>query len=291
MSMPTDTAGAGAAPLLEREGQLSALNEALASAAAGRGKVVFVGGEAGVGKTALLQRFCEEHRKSVRLLWGACDSLFTPRPLGPFLDIAESTGGDPQELVDRGAKPHELASALMRELRRRVPAIVVVEDVQNADEATLDVLTLLARRIGTIPALVLASYRDDELDRAHPLRVVLGELATGESTRRVAVEPLSQAAVAALAEAAEVDAGELYSRTGGNPFFVTEILAGAAVEIPETVRDAVLARAARLGAEARSLLDAMAIAPAHVELWLLEALAGDAVDRLRAGPRGQERRP
>jgi DNA-binding CsgD family transcriptional regulator/tetratricopeptide (TPR) repeat protein len=168
----------------------------------------------------------------------------------------------------------------MRELRTRAPTVLVLEDVHGADEATLDVLRLLARRVETVPALVLASYRDDELDRGHPLRVALGELATGGATGRLKVAPLSAAAVAKLAEPLGVDAEELYRRTSGNPFFVTEALAAGADEIPHTVRDAVLARAARLSPGARALLDAVAVVPPQAELWLLQSLADDGLDRL-----------
>ena len=147
------------------------------------------------------------------------------------------------------ARPHEVAIALLRELRTRDPTVLVLEDVHWADEATLDVLTLLAAKIGSAPALVLASYRDDELDRSQQLRVVLGELVRGR--RRLKLQPLSRAAVAELAAPHGLDAEELYRQTGGNPFFVTEILATGDDEIPDTVRDAVLARAARLPDAAR----------------------------------------
>jgi DNA-binding CsgD family transcriptional regulator len=271
----SDTSG----ELLERAGELSILGEGFdAVQRSSRGRVILIGGEAGVGKTALLRRFCDD-AGGARVLWGACDALFTPRPLGPFIDIAESTGGELEELVETGAKPYEVAAALMRELRTPSPAILVLEDLQSADEATLDVLRLLARRIETVRAFVLASYRDD-LDRDHPLRVVIGELAAGESTRPMRLGPLSAAAVATLAEPLGVDAEELYRTTSGNAFFVTEALAAKAAEIPSTVRDAVLARAARLTPGARRLLDAVAVIPPQAELWLLASLVDDALDPL-----------
>src|SRR5256886_5197651 len=148
--------------------------------------------------------------------------------------------------------------------------------IRRPPRSTLFPYTTLFRS----PALVLASYRDDELDRGHPLRVVLGELATGGATGRMKVAPLSAAAVAKLAEPLGVDAEELYRKTSGNPFFVTEALAAGADEIPHTVRDAVLSRAARLSPGARTLLDAVAVVPPQAELWLLESLADDALDRL-----------
>src|SRR5439155_9405836 len=123
-------------------------------------------------------------------------------------------------------------------------------------------------------------YRDDELDRAHPLRMVLGSLATGAAVSRLEITPLSRDAVVKLAEPHGVDADELFDKTAGNPFFVTEALAAGEGELPRTVRDAVLVRAARLSPSAAALADAVAVAPPNVELWLLAALAGDAVDQL-----------
>jgi DNA-binding CsgD family transcriptional regulator len=274
--------------LLERAEQLRMLDEALATVEErSEGRLVLVAGEAGAGKTALLRRFAAEQERAARMLWGACDALFTPRPLGPLLDVARATGGGFGELVERGAKPHDVAAALLRDLAARGPTVLVLEDVHWADEATLDVLRLVGRRVESVPALVLASYRDDELDRSHLLRVVLGELPQRGFVRRLRVPPLSPAAVASLAEPYAVDGDELYRRTGGNPFFVTEVLAGGAEAVPETVSDAVLARTARLQAPARVLLDAVAIVPGEAELWLLEAVAdfapADLEECLRTG--------
>jgi DNA-binding CsgD family transcriptional regulator len=269
----------GAGGLLERSEQLESLDGHLAAVRAqGHGRLVLVGGEAGIGKTTLVRAFCEAHR-SIRVLWGACDALYTPRPLGPFVDIADEVGGELGALVAQGATPGVLVAALTRELRSRGPGIVVLEDLHWADEATLDVLRLLSRRIESAPALVLATYRDDELDREHPLRIVLGELPSG-SARRMALAPLSATAVAALAAPIGVDHDELHRATAGNPFFVTEVLAAGGADIPATVRDAVLARAARLHEGPRALLDAVAIAPLRAELWLLDALADGELDDL-----------
>jgi DNA-binding CsgD family transcriptional regulator/tetratricopeptide (TPR) repeat protein len=273
------TAADRADALLERGEILSILDGLLAAVReSSEGRLVLVGGEAGVGKTALLRRFCERQARPVRVAWGACEPLRTPRPLGPLVDVAETVGGELEELVSQGARPYEVAIALVRELQGRVPSLLVLEDVHWADEATLDVLTALPARIGSAPALVLASYRDDELDRSAQLRFVLGELARGPG--RLRVEPLSAAAVTELAAPYGVDGQELYRRTGGNPFFVTEALAAGGERVPETVRDAVLARAARLSEPARRLLDAVAVVPGQVDLWLLEALADELIDHL-----------
>jgi DNA-binding CsgD family transcriptional regulator len=266
--------------LLERSQQLAALEELLlAVTSTSQGKLVLVGGEAGVGKTVLIRHFAE-HQRSARVLSGSCDPLFTPHPLGPLLDVAAVVGGDLKTLVEAGRLPYEVVSALLPELRARKPTILIIEDLHWADEATLDVLRLLGRRIGGVPALVVATYRDDELDRAHPLRIVLGDLQMAGTITRLKVAPLSVAAVAELAEPYQVDARELYDKTGGNPFFIAEVLAAGGARIPDTIRDAVLSRSARLTGPGRTLVEAVAIVPPQAELWLLEGLAPDALDRM-----------
>lgn len=112
----------------------------------------------------------------MRVLWAACEPLFTPRPLGPLLDVARLTDGDLRERVEADAQPHDVADALIRELEGRAPTVLVLEDLHWADEATLDVLRVVSRRLELLPALIVVSYRDDELDRLHPVRQVLGQL-------------------------------------------------------------------------------------------------------------------
>ena len=266
--------------LLERRRELDALAALLVDVREQRrGWLVLVAGEAGIGKTALLRRFCDEHRSSARVLWGACDALYMPSPFAPLIEVAESSGGEVEELVHGEAKPYEVATALMHDLGRHASSVLVLEDVHWADEATLDVVRLLGRKVEGVPALVLVSYRD-ELDRVHPLRILTGELSTSPAVRRLRVDPLSPQAVARLAEPHGVDADDLYRKTAGNPFFVTEVLAAADAQIPNTVRDAVLARVARLSPTARALLEAVAVVPPRAEPWLLEALAPEALDHV-----------
>jgi predicted ATPase len=152
-------ASAGLEALLERSESVSALDALLDGVRSGAGgQLAIIGGEAGVGKTTLLRMFCATRADGARALWGACEPLLTPRPLGPFFDIAEAVGGELAALLDASAKPHEVVAALLRELRARAPAILILEDLHWADDATLDVLTLLAGRIATVPALVLVTY-------------------------------------------------------------------------------------------------------------------------------------
>jgi DNA-binding CsgD family transcriptional regulator len=282
--MSTSTRTSKTGRLLERDDQLALLVGLLRAVQAdGRGRLALVSGEAGIGKSSLVRRFADDARPLARVLWGGCDALHTPRALGPFVDLAEQTGGELAEAVGReAAAPGAVVAALAQELRRR-PSVVVLEDLHWADEATLDVLALVAGRVDTIPALLIATYRDDELHGNHPFRLALGDLPV-RSIDRVPLAALSVDAVAELAGAipdeGEVDAEELHRRTAGNPFFVTEVLAAGPADLPDTVRDAVLARAARLGPAARAVLDAVAIEPGRMELWLVETLAPDDAEAL-----------
>jgi DNA-binding CsgD family transcriptional regulator/tetratricopeptide (TPR) repeat protein len=288
-SAVTSTIPVSGFELLERTAELEALAAALAAVdESACGKLALVRGEAGVGKTALVDAFCATHR-SWRVLRAASEPLHTPSPLGPFLEIADAVGGDLARIAEGGPKPYALTAALARVLAAG-PAVLVIEDIHWADEATLDVLRLLTRRLESVPTLVIVTYRDDELTRDHPLRAVLGEF--GARAIRVNVATLSPDAVASLASESGLDADALYRRTNGNPFFVTEALAAGGDGVPETVRDAVLARAARLGSDARQLLDAVAVVPPHVEHSLLDRLVPNAdaaldectaVGMLRAG--------
>ncbi len=260
--------------LLEREPLLDALAAALREAAGGDGRVALVYGEAGIGKTTLVDAFARECAGSSRVLQGACDSLLTPRPLGPLYDIARDAGPALRESLEAGASPAVLFPAVLEELTRRPPVIAILEDLHWADEATLDLVKFLGRRIQHVAALLVLTYRDDELGPRHPLRLVLGDLATSSAVRRLPLAPLSVAAVRTLA-ANRLDAEALHRQTGGNPFFVTEALASRADGIPATVRDAVLARAARLSPASRAALEAAAIVGAQVEPWVLGALVED----------------
>ncbi|HMD81885.1 MAG TPA: AAA family ATPase, partial [Anaerolineales bacterium] len=260
--------------LLERASQLLALNSALSQVKAreGQGCIALVYGEAGIGKTALVEHFLDEHKARWRILQGACDSLFTPRPLGPLHDIALQAQGQLPTLLESEANRTAIFSACLNELKERA-TILVIEDVHWVDEATLDLLKYLGRRIRQTVSLLILTYRDDEIGVDHPLRILLGDLATSHALYRIPVSPLSKEAVRELAKNKRVNSVELHRLTNGNPFFVTEVLA---VEsgIPETVRDAVLARAARLSLSARAVLDAAAVIGSRVEAWLLSNIVG-----------------
>jgi DNA-binding CsgD family transcriptional regulator/tetratricopeptide (TPR) repeat protein len=254
--------------LLERDNYLADLSLWLEAAAGVGGCIVLVSGEAGIGKTSLLQQFARQQR-SKRVLWGACDALFTPRPLAPLQDIARQTKGALLATVDSGANREKIFAAALDELERGASALVVFEDVHWADEATLDLLKFLGRRIQRTRSMLAVTYRDDEVGARHPLRFVIGDFPRA-STRRLPLAPLSKPAVEQLAQQAGRPLRDLYGITGGNPLFVTEALAGTADSVPVTVRDAVLARAIRLSPNARAIAELASVIPGKTEAWLLE---------------------
>jgi DNA-binding CsgD family transcriptional regulator/tetratricopeptide (TPR) repeat protein len=255
--------------LLEREHFLGELEAILSDVAAGNGRFVLVSGEAGIGKTSLVERFSEAHKRQARVLWGACDALFTPRPLGPLYDIAHQTQGALLSRLEDEAPRASIFAAVLDELENaRLPTIAVTEDVHWADEATLDLLKFLGRRINRINSMLVVTYRDDEVGADHPLRLVLGDL-PHRSVARLRLPPLSEAAVTRLAEGAGRRVEDLYEVTGGNPFFVTEALESKVAGVPVTVHDAVLSRAARLSPHARAVLELVSVVPARTEMRLL----------------------
>jgi DNA-binding CsgD family transcriptional regulator/tetratricopeptide (TPR) repeat protein len=260
--------------LLEREAALGCIDEQF-RAATTSGRLVLVSGEAGVGKTALVDAFCSDRASDVEVLIGRCDDLFAPRPFGPLADIARTYGGGLREALHRDDREAALDAFLdlltAPPGQRTSPVVIVIEDLQWADEATLDLVRYVARRLPQLRCLVVATYRDD-IGRDHPLQLTLGDLVQPAVTR-IHLDPLSVDAVKTLAANSSIDPVVLHAATGGNPFFVTEILANANGTLPPTVRDAVLARAGRLSADAREVLDAGAALGTRIPNQTLLAVA------------------
>jgi DNA-binding CsgD family transcriptional regulator/tetratricopeptide (TPR) repeat protein len=265
--------------LLEREASLAALAGYADEARAGDGRLLLVAGEAGVGKSALVEQFARQCADA-RWFWGACDGLFTPRPLAPLFDLAAQLGGEVEELSRAGADREDLFRALLRQITKpAVLTVVVVEDIHWADEATLDMVRFLARRVRNTSVLLIATYRDEGLALTDPLRRGLGELVTQGVSSRVELSPLSLEAVRTLAAPLGLPANELYELTGGNPFYVTEVLRTGTEQIPPTTRDVILSRVARLDADCRQALEAAALIGARVDVELF-ALVAALPDRL-----------
>ncbi len=281
--------------LVEREALLTELLGFAAEGLEGHGRLVFLGGEAGVGKTSLTRALATELADRCAVRVGAVDNLTTADALAAFTDALPDwhLGPDPDRL------------ALFRSLReelRAAPSLLVLEDLHWADEATLDALRFLGRRLDGLPTLIVATFRHDEVSPRHPLTMVMGELVGLHEVHRRIVPPLTADGVAQLIEqsGAALDAADLHARTAGNAFFVTEVLAteGLATgvlatgvlatgvlatgdpELPATVRDAVLARVSRLSAGAADVAAAAAILGTSAPIELLTAVAAQPVERV-----------
>ncbi|RNM14204.1 ATP-binding protein, partial [Nocardioides pocheonensis] len=260
--------------LLERAPFLDALTDYAADAAQGHGRFVLVAGEAGIGKTSLVDAF-RASRPDIAWLWGACDGGFTPRPLGPLHDIAAAVGGRLRDLCAPETDRNELFAAFVELLGQGVDGRrigVVVEDLHWADEATLDWLNHVSRRLAGLPALVLVTARDDEPGDDGLLADVMGRLAAHSSTRRIALPHLSASAVARLADGHDAD--DLHALTGGNPFYVGEVVALGGREVPPSVSDIVRARVRRHSPEAQRILAAAAVLGRPAPASLLAAVSG-----------------
>jgi ATP/maltotriose-dependent transcriptional regulator MalT len=271
--------------LLEREDQMRALKEILSSASERRGRVVLVHGPAGIGKTSLVRSFAEAAEAADAVVrTGACDDLLSTRAFAPFRDIARGQSRLGRAL-GAGADPSEVLDAILEELDDPLRAVVfVIEDLQWADDATLDALVVVARRIERLPAMLVATFRDEEVDRTHPLRRVLGALGVA-GVERITLGPLSRDALAELVGRDDDRADELFRVTGGNPFYALELAAAPAGTVPTSVRDAVLTRVLGLPEPAQVALEALSVVPTRAERWLLEAMTGDGARALDTAER------
>lgn len=276
------------ARLLERDGELAALARAVELAGTGLGQLVLIGGEAGIGKTAMIGRLPTILPPHARLLVGHCDDLATPRVLGPLRDLQTSVGaelGQALRAADRAlvleAVPVELAAA-------PGPTVLVLEDVHWADEAALDVVRYLVRRIVALPAALVLTYPDDALDPSHPLRQVLGLVSRSSEVTRLTLRRLSPAAVRDLSAGTALDPDRVFGVTAGNPYFVGELLAtGDAEAVPLTIADAVGGRLATLDPADVEALEQLAVIPSVAERRLVEELVPAGLGGLaRAEQRG-----
>ena len=257
--------------LLERAPQLDLLADVLAGVRSSSGRVVLIRGEAGIGKTALVNEFLAVHRDEAHMLAGSCDDLSAPQPLGPFWDMArvgEKSLLGPLESSDLPGLLLAILDLLARSLR---PTVLVIEDTQWADQATLDVVQYVGRRIDQTHGLLVLTYRDSEVDVDHPLRAVIGLLHPG-TVIRIQLAGLSADAVAQLAGRSKAEIAELMALTNGNPLFVTEVLGTEATGVPPSIQDSVLGRVAKLSSSARGAVELLSVIPGESERELVDLI-------------------
>ena len=258
--------------LLERENALAALAGAYGAAESGHGAVAVVSGEPGIGKTSLVASFVASLPPDTKVLLGTCDDLTIARPLGPFSDLVGSVSAKLEEAILGGAPPQALHPLLIAELASRSrPTVLVLEDIHWADEATLDAVTFLARRLGSLHAMLILTLRSGEVAPEHPVHALLGDVAAASATF-VELAPLSAAAVAVLAP----NCADVFEMTGGNPFYVNELLAACDVdEVPASVAHKVVGRVSRLDEDSRRLVELIAVVPRRVPTSLLDRVVPD----------------
>lgn len=216
------------------------------------GRVVFVHGDAGIGKSSLINAFMDALPASVVRARGLCDPMSTPRPFGPLRDMAPDL-----EALQFGSIP-DFDSVTRTLVGDRGCRVLIIEDLHWADQGTLDWLKYIGRRVSEYPLLLIGTYRDDELEAGHLLPRTLGALPTS-TTLRMPLKTLSDVALAELCHDSDWSVDRLMSITAGNPLFVTELLAYEATRqgVPESVSDIVLARMATLSDACRRMLECL----------------------------------
>jgi predicted ATPase len=264
--------------LIERSGYLSLLETQFLTIAEGEGHCVFVSGESGIGKTSLVKAFCKGLKKNYPVYQGTCDALFTPRPLAPLYDILLQVRSDLWKHSADIAERAGLFTSFFHELsNQKEPILIVFEDIHWADEATLDFIKFLARRITQLNCLFILTYRDNEIHSYHPLRNVMGQLPP-DSFTRIQLPTLSRQAVEKMAGEKGYNGDDVYSISGGNPFYVNEILASYSPGVPDNIKDAVLSVYNRQEERAKQVWELLSVIPAGFEMKFLET-----IDPLYAG--------
>ena len=259
--------------LIERAGFLASLQTKFDNVTRGEGHCVLIGGEAGIGKTSLIKAFCNSKKNDYKIYQGTCDALFTPRPLAPFYDIVWQMEGETWENIVNITDRSRLFAGFLHKLENQKQTIIIVfEDIHWADEATLDFIKFLARRITQFRCLFILTYRDDEIHSSHPLRNVLGQLAPGLFTR-LQLTSLSRKAVEKLAQEKGWNGEDVYSISGGNPFYVTEILANYSLGIPDNIKDSILSVYNRMDEKAKHIWKILSVFPSAFEIKYLEKMA------------------
>ncbi|MEA2123711.1 MAG: hypothetical protein QOI80_493, partial [Solirubrobacteraceae bacterium] len=297
-----------------RDDERARLQAALAAAHAGRGSLLLVSGEAGVGKTRLVEEVvgAADGTLFVRGVAVAGSAPFGPvvaslrsflrsepagldrcGPLRPHLALLLPELGEARPTEDRATLFEAIRCGLRTMVAER-PAVVLLDDVQASDEATLELLATLAPSLHELPLLIVAAYRSDDLARSHPLRRLRDDLRRDRELVELSVAPLDAAGTTLLVEQVLGEtpsprlAETLHARTGGVPFFVEELTAALAsgervrpgpagpelaldadVPLPQTVRDAVLVQTGSLSDPARSAAETAAALGTAFDLELV----------------------
>ncbi|MDU0356277.1 AAA family ATPase [Paraglaciecola aquimarina] len=263
--------------LLERETALSEIFNCIETMPKS-GKILLLSGEAGIGKTTLLEHIRLQIDTTIDMHWSGCDPLFTPRPYAPIYDFAQIFSPTLLCQLESCATPNIIFASFYQAISHLTkPTILVIEDVHWADNASLDLIKYLVRRISFLPCLLCLSYRDDEISQSHPLRSVLTLLPSAH-TKRICLTPLGKESVAKLSQKSHYDPDNLHRITNGNPFFVTELLANKQVNqplIPLSIKEAIGSRVQNLAQGECQLIQLLSLIPYSIPVTLIHALFGE----------------
>ena len=230
--------------------------------------MVLIRGEAGIGKTSLVREFVDSVGADAHLLVGSCDDLLAQRPLAAVRDMSRDEPDLATSLAEGPTRLYEtIMSLLSRSLR---PTLMVIEDVHWADDATLDLIRHIGRRIGSTHSLLILTYRDEDLRTDHPLRFILADLPSS-AIRRLSLAGLSRAAVESLARTKGRMTERLFADSGGNPFFVTELLNVDPGDLPMSVVESLRGRVGRLSPLAREAAEMVSVVPGRAPLLMIRS--------------------
>ncbi len=260
---------------LERENYLLELNNSFEKLSGGVGTIAALFGEAGIGKTTLVEKFVEGVKDQVNVLWGTCDALYTPRPLGPLYDIAaQMKPGLLNILYEHKARTKIFTKFLNDLQNNKLLNIVIIEDIHWADESTLDLIKYLGRRIDKLNLLLITTFRDDEISNNHPVKLLFGDIPT-KNLVRIKLNPLSEESVDNLARNYKKSIPELYKNSGGNPFFICEILENTDNNIPVSIKDAVLSKLSRMPNKLKEFIEMISVIPGKISKEFLKSFFDD----------------
>ena len=253
--------------LIEREAHLRSLEDAI-SGSGDSGCVILISGEAGFGKSSILHAALEKVDHQFRVLTTACEPIGIPLAFAPLYDLLDGLPDDVRNDLRSGAGRPAVNAGLL-DLVKNDRIVLVFEDMHWGDEATMGLIRYLGRRINATNSVLIVTYRSEEVDPAHPLRLVIADL--GSTALRIELPPLTPAGVAELAQGIDIDPLEVHAATLGNPFFVEELLREPGSGLPATVGNAVLASAAQLPDPGIELLQLVALSPDGLSLDFLIA--------------------
>lgn len=260
--------------LLERDHVLGELDALAAAAAEGRGRIAFVIGEAGIGKTSVLRAARERWADRLRAFWTACEDISSAEALTILRELPESCVGNIGS-VSKGGERIDLFREVLDNLAQ-VPSVLFVEDLHWADDGSIDFLRYAGRRIEDLPLLIVISSRNEEQTARSRIVRTSGDLSPSARCRFDLVG-LSSEAVGRLAAAQGQLGSKVHEVTNGNPLLVTELLANSGART-HTIDEIITGRASLLPTGARSFLEYCSVIPRRVSIEQIEASGADDED-------------